>query len=73
MGNTISVPRGKFTRKSRKEVGPERLDIAMSVELVRVGVHGDDVGVIGLEGPKNRVLQDGLMQNLGIFTLLDLN
>ena len=36
----------------------------MSVELVRIGVHGDNVRVIRHEGPKNRVLQDGLVQNL---------
>ena len=36
----------------------------MSVQLVRVGVHGDEVRVIRLEGSKNRVLQDRLVQDL---------
>ena len=58
LGNTVRVAGAELARKCRKQVGPKRLDVAMSVQLVRVGVHGDEVRVIRLEGPNNHVLQD---------------
>ena len=62
--NTVTVLGRKLVREGPKQVGAKCRNIAVGVQHVRVGVHGNEVGVIGLEGPNEGVLEDRLVQNL---------